>query len=87
MTMTTVTKPTEGLIGYMHEIEYKTDSVLVFQLPRATNQLSEAYLKHAKEALMQAMPEGRIGIMIGADVNIYELAGQEAVMLKLKGLI
>lgn len=76
-----------GLTGYLHDIEYKSDSLLIFQLSRPTNQLSETYMTAAKASLKGHIPEGREAILIGCDVNVYELAGPDAVVLKLKGLI
>jgi len=85
--MTTVSVPSQGLIGYLHEVEYKSDSILIFQLPRATKDLSEVYVENAQKSLKQILPEGKMAILIGCDVNVYELAGPDAIMLKLKGII
>ena len=44
--MTELRDPVQGLLGYLHEIEIKEPtSVLIFQLPRETKQLSESYLQ------------------------------------------
>ncbi len=75
------------MIGYLHEVEYNKDSILVFQLPRQTTQLNEDYVKGALRSLREILPDGKKAIVIGADVNIYEIAGPEATMLVLKGLI
>jgi hypothetical protein len=83
-----IVTPTEGLVGYMHEIKCKdTDSVLVFQLPRKTQMLSDAYVESALRVAKNCLPEGKVAMIIGADVNIYELAGADAVTLKLKGIL
>jgi hypothetical protein len=87
MTMTKVIKPSEGLIGFLHEIEYDKDSVLVFQLPRSTNLLSDVYVENAVKTLREVLPDGKKAIVIGADVNIYSIAGEEATALLLKGII
>jgi len=77
-----------GLIGYGHDISCATtDSVLVIQLPRSTTQLSAGYIESTKKALDSLLPPGKQYLLIGADVNIYELAGVDALNLKLKGLI
>lgn len=79
---------TTGTVGYLEEVQFdEKDSILIFQLPRATNMLSDTYVKGALETMRQCLPAGRQAMVIGADVNVYELAGTDAVMLKLKGLI
>lgn len=84
---TKVEKPSEGLVGFLHEIEYDKDSILVFQLPRKTEQLSDVYVGGALKTLREIIPDGKKAIVIGADVNIYSIAGEEATMLLLKGII
>lgn len=76
-----------GIIGYLHELEIEKDSVLVFQLPRETKMLSEVYIQGVMGKVRAFLPEGRTALVIGADVNIYELAGADATALKLKGLL
>jgi len=79
---------TQGLLGYLYEIpQSDPDSLLVFQLPRATNQLSQGYIEGVVGAAKKMLPEGKRVMFIGCDVNIYEIAGQDAVVLKLKGII
>jgi hypothetical protein len=86
--MVEIKSPTVGLIGYLHDIEYsEKDSILIFQLPRQTNMIHEEYMSKAKEYLTKALPEGKQAIIIGCDINVYELAGADAIILKLKGLI
>jgi hypothetical protein len=84
---TKVVKPTEGLVGFFHEIEFDKDRILVFQLPRETKMLSEQYVQGALKSLREILPDGKKAIVIGADVNIYSIAGEEATALVLKGLI
>jgi hypothetical protein len=86
--MKEVVSPTQGLIGFLHEVECKdADSALVFQLPRETKMLSETYVKGAMDSVKKMLPQGRAALVIGCDVNIYELAGADALLLKVKGLI
>ena len=86
--ITEITSPTRGIVGYLHEFECnEPNSILIFQLPRATNMLSEVYLKGAMESVRQSLPPGRNAMVIGCDVNVYELAEADALILKLKGLI
>lgn len=85
--ITPITKPSEGIVGYLHELSVNHDTILVFQLPRKTEMLSETYVKGAMSAVKDAIPEGKKAIVIGADVNIYTIAGDKAVNLILKGLI
>lgn len=86
--MTELRDPVQGLLGYLHEIEIKEPtSVLIFQLPRETKQLSESYLQGVMGAAKRMLPKDRPVMFIGCDVNVYELAGTDAVMLKLKGII
>jgi hypothetical protein len=87
MPVTEIKNPISGIVGYFHEIEYDKDSLLVFQLPRATNMLSETYVQGALRSLREILPDGKKAIVIGADVNIYEIAGQDATVLVLKGII
>jgi hypothetical protein len=82
-----VEKPSEGLLGFLHNIETDKDSILVFQLPRETKQLSENYVQGALKSLKEVLPIGRKVLVIGADVNIYSISGEEATALVLKGLI
>ena len=88
MSIKEIVSPTRGILGYLHDIEYKEEnSILIFQLPRATNMLNSEYIQSALEVLARSLPEGRKAIVIGADIDIYELASADAVILKLKGLI
>lgn len=86
MTTKTITDQT-GIVGFLTEIQLQPDSVLVFQLPRETRMLSNIYVETALDSIKAALPPGKIAMVIGADVNIYELAGPDAVSLKLKGII
>jgi hypothetical protein len=86
--MVEIRSPTQGLIGFLHEVECETsDSVLIFQLPRETKMLSDSYVQGALEKVRQSLPEGRKALVVGADVNVYELAGADAIILRLKGII
>lgn len=77
-----------GTTGYLTEIELtEPDSLLVFQLPRPTNMLGDVYVDSAMKSLREYLPEGRKALVIGGDVNIYELTGSDAVVLKLKGIL
>ena len=88
MQMTEIISPTQGTIGYFHEVACAAnDSVLIFQLPRSTAMISKGYLENARETLCQLLPKGRSAIIIGCDINIFEIAGEDALALKLKGLI
>jgi len=82
-----VVKPSEGLVGFLHTVEYDKDSILVFQLPRETKMLSDNYVQGALKSLREILPDGKKAIVIGAHVNIYSIAGEEATALILKGLI
>lgn len=82
-----INSPVSGLVGYLHEFEYNPDSVLVFQLPRQTNMMNDEYVKHAVNSIKEVLPNGKKAIVIGADINIYEIAGTDAVTLILKGII
>ena len=83
-----ITTADQGIIGWFHNIEYTAPySILVFQLPRPTEYLSEVYIKGAKTVIDDLVPSGRSYIFVGSDVNIYELAGEDAVFLKLQGKI
>jgi len=86
--MTEIVSPTRGLVGYLHEVECATnENVLIFQLPRKTAMLSGGYIESCLESIREALPEGRKALILGCDVNVYELAGEDAVILRLKGII
>ena len=85
--ITPINTPTQGNIGSMHKFSLEDGEFLIFQLPRATNMLNEAYVKSARDQLSKLLPEGTTYMFVGCDVNVYSLAGADAVALKLKGLI
>lgn len=87
MLTTEIKNNVTGLVGFLHSLEQSPDSVLVFQLPRPTNMLSDIYVAGAMKNLKEVLPDGKKALLIGADVNIYEIAGHEATMLVLKGVI
>lgn len=60
--------------------------VLVFQLPITTSQLSHTYINSAKNALEGCLPEGQQAMIIGSDIDVYAVTGEEALSLKLKGI-
>jgi hypothetical protein len=76
-----------GIQGYLHEVEVKPDTILIFQLPRATNQLSSQYVEGAMRAIKDVLPDGKKAIVVGCDVNIYAIEGMDAAVLVLKGII
>ena len=86
-TVTPVVSPMYGDIGQLHTLELNENSVLIFQLNRYTKDLTPAYIANAKDAIKKMLPHDRMSVIIGCDVNIYELAAAEAVTLKLKGII
>jgi len=86
--ITEVVSPTRGIVGYLHEVECNEPrSILIFQLPRETKMLSDSYVKGAMDSVRKSLPEGRSALVIGCDVNVYELAEADSIILKLKGLI
>ncbi len=77
-----------GLVGYLTDVEYETkDSVLVFQLPRSSHQVSKSYATEIRDSLRKILPPGRDILIIPGDVNIYEIAGEDMLVLKLKGIL
>jgi hypothetical protein len=76
-----------GNVGELHSIDVKEGNVLVFVVPRATRHMNESYRDEGKRALDVVLPDGVQALMIGADVDIYELCGEDALALKLKGLL
>jgi hypothetical protein len=86
--ITEVVSPTRGIVGYLHEVECNEPrSILIFQLPRETKFLSDTYVKGAMDSVRKSLPDGRTALVIGCDVNVYELAEADSIILKLKGLI
>jgi hypothetical protein len=82
-----ITSPTQGIVGYLHELEVEKDSILVFQLPRETRMISDTYIQGVMGKIKESLPEGRVALVIGADVNIYAIPGADATALMLKGLL
>lgn len=88
MSIKEVNSPTRGTVGWLHEVEcVDNQSVLIFQLPRQTSMIGKEYINHAQGVLKESLPKNRHALIIGADINVYELFGADAVILKLKGLI
>jgi hypothetical protein len=88
MTVTNISSPYGGQIGLLHDIDCKEEnSILIFQLPRSTKMISPAYIEEAQKALQGSLPKGRTALVVGCDVNVYELAEADSIILKLKGLI
>lgn len=87
MSVKEIKSPTRGVVGHLHDIQYDKDSILVFQLPRKTSMLNDNYTRSALDALREIIPDNKKAIVIGADVNIYSIAGEDAVTLVLKGII
>jgi hypothetical protein len=71
-------------VGTLTEVNCSPGSMLVFQLPRPTDQLSDVYIAGA---IRSSLPDGHCALVIGSDVNIYELSEGAAVLLKLKGQV
>jgi len=86
MAGTEVKTGAQGTIGFMHNIDVEKDSVIVFQAARRTQDMSNSYIDSLKETVHRLYPNNLV-LIIGCDMNIYELAGPEALTLKLKGLI
>lgn len=82
-----VTDTSTGYVGELTTISSEPGDVLIFQLPRHTHMLSENYLNEAKLALDKCLPEGKHSVIVGSDVNVYQLCGRDAVTLKLKGIL
>jgi hypothetical protein len=76
-----------GLVGDLHEIGVKEGNVLIFVMPRATRLMNGNYKDEGKKALEEILPDGRTALIMGVDVDIYELCGEEALSLKLKGML
>lgn len=71
----------------LHELVYSTpDSVFVIQVPRETRMLSDVFVSGILDRLKDVIPPGRKAMIIGNDVNIYEITGADASILKLKGI-
>lgn len=88
MSIKEINSTTRGTVGWLHEVEcVDNQSVLIFQLPRNTNMIGKEYISHAQGVLKESLPKNRNALIIGADINVYELFGADAVILKLKGLI
>jgi len=82
-----ITSTMSGLVGELHEISVKEGNVLLFVMPRATRLMNDSYKDEGKRALQEVLPDGRTALIMGIDVDVYELCGEEALSLKLKGLL
>lgn len=86
--MTEEIKNHTGTIGYLTEVEYvNKDSILVFQIPRASNMISKAYAEEIRNSIKNMLPEGRDILIVPGDIDIFEIAGEDMLVLKLKGLL
>lgn len=74
-------------VGRMVDVNIKPGNILVVQLPRPTNMLSDAYVEGAMRSVRAALNSDQVALLIGSDVSLYELAGEAAVELKLKGIL
>lgn len=83
----TVTDTSYGVIGTVHKIDISKGEVLIFQLPRPTRLLSRVYVDGASAAIKDWLPDGSQALVIGSDVDVYALCGEDAITLKLKGII
>jgi len=79
--------PVEGFVGNLCELKIEPGTVLVVQLPRESRMLSENYISHARSVINKSLPEGTQVLLMGCDVDIYQLCEIDAVCLKLKGII
>ena len=56
--VTKISHPAQGILGYLHEVEVaEPTSILIFQLPRATNQLSGVYIEGVMSAAKKMLPK------------------------------
>ena len=74
-------------VGRMVDVNIKPGNILVVQLPRPTNMLSDSYVEGAMRSVRAALHSDQVALLIGSDVSLYELAGEAAVELKLKGIL
>ena len=74
-------------VGRMVDVNIKPGNILVVQLPRPTNMLSASDVEGAMRSVRAALNSDQVAILIGSDVSLYELAGEAAVELKLKGIL
>ena len=74
-------------VGRMVDVNIKPGNILVVQLPRPTNMLSDSYVEGAMRSVRAALQSDQVALLIGSDVSLYELAGEAAVELKLKGIL
>lgn len=76
----------KGYVGDLVKIVVSSDEVLVFQVPRTSNMMSPGYLEDCRKDISKALPPGVTALVIGSDVSIYSIAGEDAVMLRLQGV-
>jgi ABC-type lipoprotein export system ATPase subunit len=68
--------------------ELGVDKFAIIQLQCPTRSISQARLNEVTGALKQLNSHlGDRVIIVGHDVNVYELTGEQAVMLRLEGTI
>lgn len=76
-----------GKAGDLATIPVAKGEVLVFQVPRTTEMMSQVYRDSAKSALEKVLPPGVEALIIGADVDIYTICSEDATVLRLKGIL
>ena len=79
--------PKEGVVGKIVELSFNPDTAYLFQVPVPTKELTPGYREKARSVLKQVLPEGMQAMIIGNDVSIYQVLGEDAVALRLKGII
>ena len=79
--------PKEGVVGKIVQLELMPDTAYLFQVPVPTKELTSDYREKARSVLKQVLPEGMQAMIIGNDVSIYQVLGEDAVALRLKGLV
>ena len=86
MSTFTVTHNIHGHVATVETIPVPADSIMVFQLPRQDKNLSQDMIDRAKAAVNEISPGTKI-IVIGCDIDIHTITGEDATSLKLKGII
>lgn len=76
-----------GIIGNIKEYTPSEDMVLMVQLPRTTDQLSDVYLENIRNRMRKYIPENTGIIFIGSDVQMAEVFSMDITAMKLQGIL
>lgn len=67
------------------EIAPSEDSVIILQMTVPFGSMSQRRMEEVRESAEKVIGLGRKVMLVSADVNVYEIYGEDAVVLRLQG--